>query len=408
MGIQRMRRIATPKRVGMLVLVAMMALPAVPADAYHSQRKQELDRLISENQAKVEAAKKAERTLVSQINDSDKRRELLETQVKIAEAELGKAREELARIANRLAKLDAQVEAKTVELEGMLGDLYTQQQIMSDRVADFYMNAPTQLAVTAGAVDIGDLIDIQNFAISVMESDREIGAKLLEQKDAVAERRAEIQAAQEEVAAHHARQEQVTQRLAHARERRASAVAAVQEEIQTKESLLGKVKERRAEYERIIRSYERESAKIESFLRSQGSTSTGGAIRGKGGYLVWPVSGRITSPYGWRTHPIYKSRAFHTGIDIGAGSGVPIDSARSGRVIDAGYKGAYGLAVVVDHGEGIATLYAHMSSISVSTGQQVSTGQMVGRVGSTGYSTGPHLHFEVRVNGQHTNPMQWL
>ncbi|MFP5224038.1 MAG: M23 family metallopeptidase, partial [Actinomycetota bacterium] len=71
-------------------------------------------------------------------------------------------------------------------------------------------------------------------------------------------------------------------------------------------------------------------------------------------------------------------------------------------------RGAYGLAVIVDHGEGIATMYAHMSSISVSTGQQVSTGDMVGRVGSTGYSTGPHLHFEVRVNGQYTNPMQWL
>ncbi|MFP5225071.1 MAG: murein hydrolase activator EnvC family protein, partial [Actinomycetota bacterium] len=318
----------------------MLALPALPAEAYHRQRQQELDRLIEDNRAKVEAAKRAERSLVSQINDSDKRRELLESQVKIAEAELGKAREELARIAKRLAKLDAQVEAKTVELEGMLGDLYAQQRVMSDRVANFYMNAPTRLSMSAGAVDIGDLIDIQSFATSVMESDREIGLQLLEQKDAVAERRAEIQAAQEEVAAQHARQEQVTERLANARARRANAVQAVEDEIELKENLLGKVKQRRAEYERVIKSFERESAKIEAFLRSQGSSPTGGAIRGQGGYLVWPVSGRITSPYGWRTHPIYKSRSFHTGIDIAAGSGVPVDAARSGRVIDAGYRGA--------------------------------------------------------------------
>lgn len=395
-------------RVGLLLLVAMMALPAVPAQAYHRQRQGELERLIEQNRAKVESAKRAERSLVSQINDSDKRREVLESQVKVADTELGRAREELARIASRLSVLDAKVEAKTNELEEMLGDLYAQQRIMSDRIADFYMNAPSRLGMSAGAVDIADIIDIQSFAISVMDADRDVGQRLLEQKDAVAERRAEIQLAQEEVASQHARQEELTQKLATVRSRRAAAVRSVEQEITLKESLLGKVKDRRAEYERVIRSYEQESAKIEAFLRSQGSRSTGGVVRGKGGWLVWPVTGRITSPYGWRIHPIYKTRSFHTGIDIGAGSGTPVDAARTGRVIDAGYRGAYGLAVLVDHGGGIATFYAHMSSIKVSVGQQVNTGDTVGLVGSTGYSTGPHLHLEVRVDGKYTNPMEWL
>lgn len=399
-----MRR--TLRGVGLGLLVAALLVPSVPAAAYHRQRQSELERLIDENRQKVEDAKRTERSLVVQINESDARRESLEAQVAQAEATLGRAQAELARIAARLAELDTQVIAQTAELEEMLGALYALERQMADRAADYYMNAPSRIAIGSGVTDIGDLIDIRAFAEGVMESDQLALARLEEHKERVDTRRREIQAVQEAVASAHADQEAQTAALASAQARREAAANAVASEIELKERLLGQVKDRRAEYERIIESYERESASIEAFLRSQGSS--GSVTRGRGGWLVWPVSGRITSDYGWRTHPIYQSRSFHTGIDIGAGSGTPIDAARTGKVIDARYMGAYGLAVVVDHGEGIATLYAHMSSIRVSVGQEVSTGDTVGLVGSTGYSTGPHLHFEVRVNGQHTNPLQWL
>lgn len=405
-----MRNAATsrlsPRGLGFLVLVASLLVPATPAAAYHRQRQTELERLIAENQAKVEDSKRRERTLATQINESDERRETLEGQVEQADAALGRAQAELAQISTRLSKLDTQVIQQTVELEGMLGELYAQERMMASRAADYYINAPSRMALGVGVTDIGDLIDIRRYAEGVMESDQLAMQRLAEHKDAVADRRAEIQLVQESVAEEHARQETTTQNLAAAQARREAAVRAVEGEISLKERLLGKVKDQRAEYERMIASYEQESSRITSLLRTQGSS--GNVTKGRGGWLVWPVSGRITSDYGWRTHPIYNSRSFHTGLDIGAGSGVPIDAARTGKVIDAGYKGAYGLAVVVDHGEGIATLYAHMSSIRVSVGQRVSTGDTVGLVGSTGYSTGPHLHFEVRVNGQHTNPMQWL
>ncbi|MEX0657636.1 MAG: M23 family metallopeptidase, partial [Egibacteraceae bacterium] len=121
-----------------------------------------------------------------------------------------------------------------------------------------------------------------------------------------------------------------------------------------------------------------------------------------------PSDGRFSSGYGMRRHPIYGTGRMHTGVDFGSPSGAPIYAATGGTVISAGWRGGYGLAVVVDHGNGVATLYAHSSQVLVSPGQRVGRGQVIARIGSTGQSTGPHLHFEVRVHGQHRDPMPYL
>ena len=135
--------------------------------------------------------------------------------------------------------------------------------------------------------------------------------------------------------------------------------------------------------------------------------------------MTWPVPGfyRISSPFGYRIHPIFGTKKLHTGIDIGRNldppqsiDGAAVVAADNGTVIYAAYRGGYGNTVMIDHGNGIVSLYAHMQSgsIAVSKGQAVTKGSQVGRVGSTGYSTGPHSHFEVRVNGTATNPMGYL
>lgn len=123
--------------------------------------------------------------------------------------------------------------------------------------------------------------------------------------------------------------------------------------------------------------------------------------------LIWPVFGRLTSTYGWREHPIYHKTSFHTGVDLAAPEGTPIFSATEGVVKLAGQYGGYGLAVIVSYGK-YDIVYGHMSKICVYKGQTLSKGELIGRVGSTGVSTGPHLHFEVRINGNHTDPMVFL
>ena len=126
------------------------------------------------------------------------------------------------------------------------------------------------------------------------------------------------------------------------------------------------------------------------------------------GVLGWPVSGRLSSPYGYRIHPIYGTKRLHTGIDIAASNGTPIAAAGSGKVILAKVFGGYGNAVVVDHGGGLTTLYAHQSRIAVSVGQAVSRGDTIGYVGSTGNSTGAHLHFETAEYGNRVDPLKYL
>lgn len=141
-------------------------------------------------------------------------------------------------------------------------------------------------------------------------------------------------------------------------------------------------------------------------LEAQQAQTPGGIVTGTGTYS-WPLPGyRPGSAYGWRLHPIFNEMRFHAGEDVGAPSGTPILAADGGTVITAnvGWGGGYGNYVVISHGGGRSTLYAHMSSLAVTYGQTVSKGQVIGYVGSTGWSTGPHLHFETRVNGSTTDP----
>ncbi|MGI5839810.1 MAG: LysM peptidoglycan-binding domain-containing M23 family metallopeptidase [bacterium] len=127
-----------------------------------------------------------------------------------------------------------------------------------------------------------------------------------------------------------------------------------------------------------------------------------------GGTLAWPVQGRITSRYGWRTHPVSGKRDFHPGIDIGASTGTPIKAAAAGTVTYAGWMGGYGNMVIVDHGSGLETQYAHNSSLTVSVGEKVQRGETIAKAGATGVVTGPHLHFNIVKNGEYINPLNYL
>jgi murein DD-endopeptidase MepM/ murein hydrolase activator NlpD len=162
--------------------------------------------------------------------------------------------------------------------------------------------------------------------------------------------------------------------------------------------------------ERELRIMEQESSQIEAMLRRLiASQSRSQSQRRLGtGRLAWPVIGSVSSPFGYRNHPIFRRQILHAGLDIAAGHGASIRAADGGRVVEAGWRGGYGKVVIIDHGGGIATLYGHCSATLVGSGQMVSKGQVIARVGATGWATGPHLHFEVRKDGSPTNPAAWL
>jgi murein DD-endopeptidase MepM/ murein hydrolase activator NlpD len=172
-----------------------------------------------------------------------------------------------------------------------------------------------------------------------------------------------------------------------------------------------KLRSQRAFYEAAEQQLSRESNQLEQqilqMVRASQSQSDKVVTHGSGN-MSMPIHAPITSPFGYRRHPIFGIRKFHTGVDLGGPNHTPIKAADSGNVLYAGYYGGYGRVVIVSHGNGLATLYAHMSKTNASAGQNVSKGDVIGYEGSTGFSTGPHLHFEVRVDGKPNNPLNYV
>lgn len=178
--------------------------------------------------------------------------------------------------------------------------------------------------------------------------------------------------------------------------------------IAKNKDMIDKLRNDRVAYQKAERELAKQSASIGSYINKTAKDSNVQVASG----FIKPIQGRITSPFGWRTHPIFNTRSFHSGIDIGGPNYGEIRASNSGKVIYSGWYGGYGKVVIIEHGivngKPITTLYAHMSTILVSNGQKVNKGQVIGKEGTTGYSTGPHCHFEVRVNGQPNNPLNYI
>lgn len=183
----------------------------------------------------------------------------------------------------------------------------------------------------------------------------------------------------------------------------------LQEKLDEKEQLTQELEQDIEKYKQVYEQARKEEEELKASLAPQLSKTTD-PVQYSGGEFCWPAPSyvRISSPYGYRLHPIYKTQKFHSGVDLAAPGGSNILAATDGTVKMAGWNGGYGNCVVIDHGGGTSTLYGHASKLLVSAGQHVTKGQVIAKVGTTGNSTGNHLHFEVLINGKTTDPMPYI
>ena len=185
--------------------------------------------------------------------------------------------------------------------------------------------------------------------------------------------------------------------------------AYIQRAIARNENMINKLKTDRIAYERAEKEMDKQSKSIQHYISRNAKDNSSSVIAS--GFMK-PIPGRITSPFGWRTHPIFNSRTFHSGVDIGGPNYGAIKASNSGKVIYTGWYGGYGKVVIIEHGmvrgKPVSTLYAHMSTVKAVNGQTVKKGDIIGYEGTTGYSTGPHCHFEVRENGKPSNPSSYV
>lgn len=407
------------------VLLLLALLVEAPADAQDRQDElDEIDSQIDDAEAEIDAIDAQVEVSVEELDRILADLQVLQDQLNALNAELQAAQVELEDRERVLAATTAELQRTEDRLAQTRADLEAQRETYETRVRQSYISArPDQVMSVFAATDISDFTQASRYIEAIVERDR----AGFEQIDVL---RRQIEADEAELARLQSQQD--TERAAAEAERnRVSGLVAEQEDLVTqvesraedKRTVLAGLEADRDTAEQLVADLEAESAQIEAELRAaaaaaaaaaqaQSQSSGGGTVSAPApsgsGRFIYPVNGRISSNFGYRIHPISGASRLHAGMDIAAGTGTPIGAAGAGTVIYAGWRGGYGNCIMIDHGGGIVTLYGHQSSLASSVGQQVSQGQVIGYVGSTGYSTGPHLHWEVRVNGSPTDPRGYV
>lgn len=371
------------KIVSIALVLAFFVTCILPVYADELEEKQrqleDVNRKINQNEQMIKQKKQEEKTIMGQI-------ETIEKNIAKTEQEINSLSERIAELQDSIAKLEEEIQETEKELA-------RKNDLLSERLEFIYKQGEVSyLEVLLSATDIKDFLTRYDMLNMIVEQDIELIEAVNRQKNDLKMRKSDLQVKQKEL-----EQMQTTQE---------EARKLLDSQKQEKEKVLAHVSQERKAYEAALAELERVSSQIEAMIRQ---LQSGGSVTGTG-VFTWPAPGykTITSPYGMRWHPILGERRMHTGVDIGAPMSASIVAADSGTVIFAGWMSANGNTTIIDHGNGLSTVYAHQSKFLVQKGDVVVKGQEIGKVGSTGWSTGPHLHFEVRVNGTHTDPMKYI
>lgn len=393
----------------LLALLGLLAAFAVPAAAGPEDRLDVIEDKQEKAEERLEESRELQGTLEHDINELDEVRDAIETRVDSLDAELADLDAEISDVKDELTEAQQELTGLTEQLDRIARRLKRRTELFEKRAVAAYKAGPTAtIDSLLSAETFSDLVDRYEYYQTTLDADAALVEEIESLQADTRLARDEVEQKKEEIAATKLALEEDRAEISTVREERAGALAEKEDVLSAKRTLLSGAEERESELEELIAQLEADSQRIESLLSASVSPGAPAPDPNAGGDLLWPANGPLVSPYGYRTHPIFGYTRLHTGIDIGAGYGSPVWAAEDGRVTYVGGMSGYGNVVVLDHGGGLATTYNHLSSFSVSSGQSVTRGQTIGAVGCTGWCTGPHLHFEVRINGAPVNPMPYL
>ena len=346
--------------------------------------------LEEQRDAHIEKAEQAQK----KKNEIESRIEGLSEEKRAVDEAADEATKAYKDVKKELDATEARIDENEDKLKVLNKDFVVKRDQLAKRVRDIYINGQINyLDVLFGAKDFQDFFTRMDLLKRVIQQDYDLVQVVFAEKSA-------IETSQKELEKDKTAKEKL---VASAADRKKEA----EKKQAAKQAIIDKMETDRATQERIINENLAASKEVEQMIRNSRYQPASPALSG-GGALNWPLGGPITSPFGWRVHPITGASRFHSGIDIGGDYGDTIHAAGAGIVSYAGWISGYGYAVIIDHGGGISTLYGHNQALLVSEGQSVSQGQAIAECGSTGNSTGPHCHFEVRVDGEPVDPMGYL
>jgi murein DD-endopeptidase MepM/ murein hydrolase activator NlpD len=398
------------RRLPLLLLLLPFAL-AAPAAGDDYARKQAVDAHLAQLQSKMAAATAREEALSSRISTVTGDIRSLELQVGDVTSRLRALQRDLDLHRARLAQLTELLTLQTQRLEFLRSQYRIAIERLDHRLVELYKQDEIDtLDVVVSAANFGDALDGLDFMHDIGNQDVHVSASVEAARDEMRVLRAQTRDTQARVAAatrviavRTAQHLELQNKLL---SRQSGLVAARRSEAQALATVRNAKRDVAAEAASLEQVSQQLTAQIQAAQAASSqavspTASVSSATPSASG-LIWPVSGPVVSPFGMRWGRM------HEGIDIAAGSGTPIQAAASGTVITAGWVGGYGNLILIDHGGGLATAYAHQSSFAVGYGAHVSQGETIGYVGCTGHCFGPHLHFEVRINGSPVDPLGYL
>ncbi len=314
------------------------------------------------------------------------------------------ARQEIELINEQIDLYNKLIAKKAEELEAAKATEQEQKEALRVRMRAMEENGDiTYFSILFNAKGFSDLLSRLDFISEIMNHDKQLEDAYIVARENVETVKAEYEATQAEQEETKVQLEAKKAELEQQIDAATLVIADLDKDI---ESLKKEYEANNSQEEAIRSQIDAKIAELEKQQQQQQQQGNGGSYPTGSGTFSWPTPGytSVSSPFGWRTHPIFGDQRFHSGIDIGAPSGAAIVAADSGTVVTAVYSSSYGNYVVISHGSGNSTLYAHMSSMAVSAGQTVNKGDTIGYVGSTGWSTGAHLHFEIKIGGTLVDP----
>lgn len=406
------RRIAALIAIILAVTIAGGSLFSVIGTAQAASVKELKGRISSLDSQKAEVQKVID-SLKGQIDGNVKKLQALKTQMGLTQEDIQATEQVIVRLNDDIKTKEGEIVVAQKELDEKTELFETRMRVMYENGNDI-----SYLDVIFGSSSFGEMLSRIEVVGEVMEGDKKIVNDYKEAKQKLEDAKTELEQDKADQVEYKntleskyddlVRQKQEVQtlndKLESDQNEKEKEWAAIEDEQERISDEIAEISRREAE---AAKKAAQEAARSSS----SGNSNSGGSYStsvGSGG-LVWPApSGSAGSGYGWRTHPIYGTRKFHKGTDIPAPGGSAVLAAKAGTVVQSYYSSSYGNYIVVNHGGGVMTAYAHLSSRLVSAGATVSAGQQIGKVGSTGNSTGNHLHFEVYVNGSTVNPMSYF
>lgn len=345
------------------------------------QQQNQIQQQIKSNQNQINTLIKQEKSAQEKIGNLNSNIDLTSKRIRDKEFLLEEAQKKLVQIQAKLEQMEAKLRQQQ---EGTAARLrYLQRQGTSH-----------WWALLLNSKDLNEFFDRRHQLQILINADRNLIAELRKTGEEVRQERSAYEAQKNEISL-------LLQQLAQQKDQ-------MEDQVVAQKTLVQRLSKQRSAYEAAQERLAADSNKLSSLIQKIiAEQSQGDPVQGTGRFLR-PVGGSMTSGFGYRIHPIYRSRRFHAGIDFRASTGTPVRAADRGTVIYVGWYGGYGNTVIINHGGGVTTLYAHNSRLLVQAGQVVQRGQTVAASGSTGLSTGPHVHFEVRIQGKPVDPRRYL